>query len=106
MPTADRSGAASGASRLVTEFLQAMAADRGLARNGLAAHRRDLEACLEALRPAGDFTSCAAEDLRGLGRMAIGAGGALSGGCLSALLDDELARRRAHPRRQSVPLDR
>ena len=67
MPTADRSGAASGASRLVTEFLQAMAADRGLARNSLAAYRRDLEACLEALAASGcDFTSCAAEDLRGL----------------------------------------
>ena len=67
MPTADRSGAASGASRLVTEFLQAMAADRGLARNSLAAYRRDLDACLEALAASGcDFTSCAAEDLRGL----------------------------------------
>ena len=55
------------AERVVTEFLQAMAADRGLARNSLAAYRRDLSASLECLRARGsDFTTCAADDLRDL----------------------------------------
>ena len=67
MPTADTSGAATGGARLVTEFLQAMAADRGLARNSLAAYRRDLGSCLDDLAAeGGDFASCSAEDLRRL----------------------------------------
>ena len=65
MPTADLSDAGPARSRLVTEFLQAMAADRGLARNTLAAYRRDLDACLEGLASGGrDFVSCTADDLR------------------------------------------
>ena len=72
MPTTDTSGTdTSGSgpegSGLVTEFLQAMAADRGLSRNSLAAYRRDLAACLERLSTSGcDFTGCTAEDLRGV----------------------------------------
>jgi integrase/recombinase XerD len=55
------------AERVVTEFLQAMAADRGLARNSLAAYRRDLAASLDFLVARGrDFESCAADDLRDL----------------------------------------
>ena len=52
---------------LVTEFLQAMAADRGLAANSIAAYERDLASCLESLSQAGrHFDSCDADDLRGL----------------------------------------
>jgi len=65
MPTADKSDTGNAGARLVTEFLQAMAADRGLARNSLAAYRRDLDACLDDLADSGrDFASCTAEDLR------------------------------------------
>ena len=67
MPTTDTSGSGPEGSGLVTEFLQAMAADRGLSRNSLAAYRRDLAACLERLSTSGcDFTGCTAEDLRGV----------------------------------------
>jgi len=52
---------------VVTEFLQAMAADRGLARNSLAAYRRDLFASLDLLVARGsDFESCTADHLRDL----------------------------------------
>ena len=52
---------------LVTEFLQAMAADRGLAANSIAAYAGDLTSCLEGLSKAGrHFDSCDADDLRGL----------------------------------------
>lgn len=52
---------------IVTEFLQAMAADRGLAANSLEAYRRDLSACLDGLKNGGrHFDSCSADDLRGL----------------------------------------
>ncbi|MEC8641850.1 MAG: tyrosine recombinase [Pseudomonadota bacterium] len=55
------------AERVVTEFLQAMAADRGLARNSLAAYRRDLAASLDFLVARGSgFERCAADDLRDL----------------------------------------
>jgi len=65
MATAPSSPAA--AERVVTEFLQAMAADRGLARNSLAAYRRDLLASLHVLATRGqDFESCMADDLRDL----------------------------------------
>jgi integrase/recombinase XerD len=53
--------------RVITEFLQAMAADRGLARNSLAAYRRDLVASLGGLAARGtSFETCAADDLRDL----------------------------------------
>lgn len=65
MVTAISSPAA--AERVVTEFLQAMAADRGLARNSLAAYRRDLVASLDVLTARGsDFARCSADDLRDL----------------------------------------
>lgn len=52
---------------VVTEFLQAMAADRGLARNSLAAYRRDLLASFNVLAArGGDFQNCTADDLREL----------------------------------------
>lgn len=52
---------------IVREFLQAMAADRGLAANSLNAYGRDLKACLEGLRDKGrHFDSCDADDLRAL----------------------------------------
>lgn len=55
------------AERVVTEFLQAMAADRGLAKNSLAAYRRDLVASLTCLVARNsDFASCTADDLRDL----------------------------------------
>ena len=67
MPTADIPGRKTGDTGLVTEFLQAMAADRGLARNSLAAYRRDLDACRAGLAAgSGGFASCSAEDLRAL----------------------------------------
>ena len=51
----------------MTEFLQAMAADRGLAANSLEAYRRDLSACLDGLQARGrHFDGCSADDLRGL----------------------------------------
>ena len=57
----------SGADRLVTEFLQAMAADRGLTRNSIEAYRRDLTASLETLADKKvHFASCTADHLRGL----------------------------------------
>ena len=50
---------------LIEEFLQAMSADRGLARNSLDAYRRDLEAAASRLAAAGSaIDSCNAEDLR------------------------------------------
>ena len=50
---------------LIDEFLQAMSADRGLARNSLDAYRRDLEAAASRLAAAGSaIDSCNAEDLR------------------------------------------
>ena len=50
---------------LVTEFLQAMAADRGLARNSLAAYRRDLLACHDGFGGDGSaLARCTPEDLR------------------------------------------
>jgi integrase/recombinase XerD len=53
--------------RVITEFLQAMAADRGLARNSLAAYRRDLVASLDVLAARGtSFETCSADDLRDL----------------------------------------
>jgi len=53
--------------RVVTEFLQAMAADRGLAGNSLDAYRRDLAASHDLLAKRGsDFETCSADDLRGL----------------------------------------
>ena len=53
--------------RLVTEFLQAMAADRGLARNSLDAYRRDLAASHDLLARRGRrFETCSADDLRDL----------------------------------------
>ena len=53
--------------RVITEFLQAMAADRGLARNSLAAYRRDLVASLGGLAARGtSFETCEADDLRDL----------------------------------------
>jgi integrase/recombinase XerD len=53
--------------RVITEFLQAMAADRGLARNSLDSYRRDLAASLDALAMHGRrFETCAADDLRDL----------------------------------------
>ena len=55
------------AERVVTEFLQAMAADRGLVRNSLAAYRRDLMTSLDVLVARGsDFARCSADDLRDL----------------------------------------
>ena len=55
------------AERVITEFLQAMAADRGLARNSLAAYRRDLVASCDVLAARGtSFASCTADDLRDL----------------------------------------
>ena len=52
---------------VITEFLQAMAADRGLAANSLVAYERDLNGCLEGLSQAGrHFDSCDADDLRDL----------------------------------------
>jgi integrase/recombinase XerD len=56
--------------RVITEFLQAMAADRGLARNSLAAYRRDLTASFDVLAARGTgFETCSADDLRDLLRM-------------------------------------
>jgi integrase/recombinase XerD len=53
--------------RLITEFLQAMSADRGLAANSLAAYRRDLTAVLGGLVQSGQhFVSCDADDIRAL----------------------------------------
>jgi integrase/recombinase XerD len=53
--------------RVITEFLQAMAADRALARNSLAAYRRDLVASLDFLAARGSgFATCTADDLRDL----------------------------------------
>ena len=50
---------------LIDEFLQAMSADRGLARNSLDAYRLDLEAAASRLAAAGSaIDSCNAEDLR------------------------------------------
>tara|TARA_B100000989_G_scaffold283374_1_gene249241 strand:+ start:1006 stop:1932 length:927 start_codon:yes stop_codon:yes gene_type:complete len=50
---------------LIEEFLQAMSADRGLARNSLDAYRRDLEAAASRLAATGStIESCDAEDLR------------------------------------------
>ena len=52
---------------VIAEFLQAMAADRGLAANSLVAYERDLNGCLEGLSLAGrHFDNCDADDLRGL----------------------------------------
>ena len=52
---------------VISEFLQAMAADRGLAANSLVAYERDLIGCLEGLSHAGrHFDNCDADDLRGL----------------------------------------
>ncbi|MEL0198065.1 MAG: site-specific integrase, partial [Rhodobiaceae bacterium] len=52
---------------VITEFLQAMAADRGLAANSLFAYERDLNGCLEGLSQVGrHFDNCDADDLRGL----------------------------------------
>lgn len=52
---------------LVTGFLQAMAADRGLVANSLDAYRRDLTACLAGLKDISrHFEDCTADDLRGL----------------------------------------
>ena len=57
----------SGADRLVIEFLQAMAADRGLARNSIEAYRRDLTASFESLAEKNvHFTNCTADHLREL----------------------------------------
>ena len=56
-----------GPDRLVTEFLQAMAADRGLSRNSLEAYRRDLLASREFLVAQHvHFDSCTADHLRDL----------------------------------------
>ena len=56
-----------GQDQLVTEFLQAMTADRGLAANSIAAYERDLASCLQSLSQVGrHFDSCDADDLRGL----------------------------------------
>ena len=56
-----------GPDRLVTEFLQAMAADRGLSRNSLEAYRRDLLASREFLAARHvRFDSCTADHLRDL----------------------------------------
>ena len=44
---------------LVTEFLQAMAADRGLAANSIAAYGQDLASCLESLSQAGRISTAA-----------------------------------------------
>lgn len=53
--------------RIITEFLQAMAADRGLARNSLDAYRRDLTASFDGLAARGTgFETCSADDLRDL----------------------------------------
>ena len=53
--------------RLVTEFLQAMAADRGLSRNSLDGYRRDLSASLDGLARQGvHFDNCATDHLRHL----------------------------------------
>ena len=57
----------SGPERLVTEFLQAMAADRGLTRNSIEAYRRDLLASLESLAAKHvHFDSCTVDHLRDL----------------------------------------
>ena len=54
-------------SRLITEFLQAMSADRGLSANSLAAYERDLTAALEGLCDAGrKFVTCDPDDIRRL----------------------------------------
>ena len=56
-----------GTDPLVAEFLQAMAADRGLAANSIAAYERDLSSCLDGLAASHrHFDSCSADDLRGL----------------------------------------
>ena len=53
--------------QVVTDFLQAMAADRGLARNSLSAYRRDLMSSLDFLSARGrGLDSCSADDLRDL----------------------------------------
>ena len=53
--------------QVVTDFLQAMAADRGLACNSLSAYRRDLMSSLEFLSARGrGLDSCSADDLRDL----------------------------------------
>ena len=54
-------------SRLITEFLQAMSADRGLSANSLAAYERDLTAALEGFLDAGcRFATCDSDDIRRL----------------------------------------
>ena len=50
---------------LITAFLQAMSADRGLARNSLDAYRRDLESAAAHLAAHGSrLENCDADDLR------------------------------------------
>ena len=54
-------------SRLITEFLQAMSADRGLSANSLAAYERDLMAAFEGLSDTGcRFVTCNGDDIRRL----------------------------------------
>ena len=48
---------------LITAFLQAMSADRGLARNSLDAYRRDLEAASSALLANGTSLAVSQEPL-------------------------------------------